>query len=76
MRSLQEPILPTNIRKVRKVRGRLEVRKLVTPKPLLVNKEMLGWLNASLKCTETSDEFSTTLYLQSNKSLCQDACQR
>ena len=38
---------------------------------------MLGWLNASLKSTETRDELSTTLYLQSEKyKLCQDACQR
>ena len=28
-------------------------------------KEMLGCLNASLKSTETRDELSTTLYLQS-----------
>ena len=34
---------------------------------------MLGWLNA-LKCTETRDEPSTTLYLQSE--IFQDACQR
>ena len=33
---------------------------------LLVNekREMLGWLNASLKSTETREELSTTLYLQ------------
>ena len=30
-----------------------------------VVKEMLGWLNASLKSTETRDELSSTPYLQS-----------
>ena len=28
-------------------------------------KEMFGWLNASVKCTETRVDPSTTLYLQS-----------
>ena len=42
--------------KIRKVRGRRKRKK-----------DMLGWLNASLKSTETRDELSTTLYLQSNK---------
>ena len=49
------PIPPTSTRKVggrRKQYG---------------NREMLGWLNASLQSTETKDELSTTLYLQSKK---------
>ena len=47
------PIPPTNIRKVR---GRR--------KSLALKEKMLRWLNASLQCTETRDEPSTTLYLQ------------
>ena len=44
---------------------------LVTEKSLPVNeKEMKGWLNASLKSTETRDE------LQLPAILCQDVCQR
>ena len=52
---------------------KLHVVKLVTQKPfLLVNekKEMLGWLNTSLKSTETMDELSITLYLQSEINFC------
>ena len=30
-----------------------------------IKKEILGWLNASLKSTETRDELSSSLYLQS-----------
>ena len=45
---------------------------IITQKPF-TKKEMLGWLNTSLKFTETMDELSTTCNLKSK--LCQDAGQ-
>ena len=51
------PIPPTNIRIVRGRRKSTETKKK--------KEDMLGWLNASLKCTVTRHEPSTTLYLQS-----------
>ena len=53
-------IPPTNLKKVRG--PRTKVRQLVTEKPFTSKwkKEMEGWLNASLKSTETRDELSTT----------------
>ena len=51
------PIPPTNIRMVRGRRKSTETKKK--------KEDMLGWLNTSLKCTETRHEPSTTLYLQS-----------
>ena len=47
-------ILPTH--RYNEGKGSSKVQKLVPQKPL----EMYGWLNASLKSTETRDELSTT----------------